>query len=35
VQSIPESRLLGEYALALLVIIAVKTKRPDWAVPTR
>jgi exopolysaccharide production protein ExoQ len=34
VQSIPESRLLGEYALALLVIIAVKTKRPDWAVRT-
>ena len=32
VQSIPESRLLGEYALALLVIIAVKTKRPDWTV---
>jgi len=32
VQSIPESRLLGEYGLALLVIIAVKTKRPDWAV---
>ncbi|MEL0627955.1 O-antigen ligase family protein, partial [Salinibacterium amurskyense] len=29
VQSIPESRLLGEYGLALLVIIAVKTKRPD------
>jgi exopolysaccharide production protein ExoQ len=34
VQSIPESRLLGEYALALLVISAVKTKRPDWAVRT-
>ncbi|EPR77591.1 exopolysaccharide production protein [Leifsonia rubra CMS 76R] len=34
VQSIPESRLLGEYALALLVIIAVKTKRPDWMVRT-
>ncbi|GHD79227.1 O-antigen ligase [Salinibacterium amurskyense] len=32
VQSIPESRLLGEYGLALLVIIAVKTKRPDWMV---
>jgi len=32
VQSIPESRLLGEYGLALLVIIAVKTKRPDWRV---
>ncbi|MBH0098527.1 O-antigen ligase family protein [Salinibacterium sp. NSLL150] len=32
VQSIPESRLIGEYALALLVIIAVKTKRPDWMV---
>ncbi|MGV8876242.1 MAG: O-antigen ligase family protein [Rhodoglobus sp.] len=32
VQSIPESRLIGEYALAMLVIIAVKTKRPDWAV---
>ena len=34
VQSIPESRLLGEYALAMLVIIAVKTKRPDWMVRT-
>jgi hypothetical protein len=34
VQSIPESRLLGEYALAMLVIIAVKTKRPDWTVQT-
>lgn len=32
VQSIPESRLIGEYALAMLVIIAVKTKRPDWTV---
>jgi len=32
VQSIPESRLLGEYALAMLVIIAVKSKRPDWMV---
>jgi len=32
VQSIPESRLIGEYALALLVIIAVTTKRPDWMV---
>ncbi|MBH0116112.1 O-antigen ligase family protein [Salinibacterium sp. NG253] len=31
VQSIPESRLLGEYGLYLLVIIAVKAKRPDWA----
>jgi exopolysaccharide production protein ExoQ len=30
IQSIPESRLIGEYALAMLVIIAVKTKRPDW-----
>jgi hypothetical protein len=35
VQSIPESRLLGEYALAMLAIIAVKTKRPDWMVRTR
>ncbi|EAR24810.1 exopolysaccharide production protein [marine actinobacterium PHSC20C1] len=34
VQSIPESRLLGEYALAMLVIVAVKTKRPDWTVRT-
>ncbi|WP_010203456.1 O-antigen ligase family protein [Salinibacterium sp. PAMC 21357] len=34
VQSIPESRLIGEYALAMLVIFAVKTKRPDWMVRT-
>ncbi|QAV69969.1 O-antigen ligase domain-containing protein [Salinibacterium sp. UTAS2018] len=31
VQSIPESRLLGEYGLYILVIIAVKAKRPDWS----
>lgn len=31
IQSIPESRMLGEYGLFFLVVLAVKTKRPDWA----
>ena len=31
VQSLTESRLLDEYGLALLVLIAVKTKLPDAA----
>ena len=30
VQSIAESRLLVEYGLFFLVVVAVKTKRPEW-----